>query len=438
VPAPQAAVTEPVSVPIPPVARTLASRDELRQLSPDEAYARVVEMDTLRDYQWFVDVYPTHRLAPQIWVIIETRREAILWRRTVTLNTAHAYWNYLKRYPNGRHADEARLFLASLSAPVAPPPDYVAQADPMPPGWWDEAVDLAEVVPQGYDPPPAVFDELAPVFVVAPPPLFPYPVGFYAPPPYWLVPRPPVGVVVVVPPRLGPVVLYRLPPAVRFPPPLVARRPVLIGGRLPPGPPVLRPLPAFARAPVVGVSLPAPPPGRPRFVPLSTTSQPPVGRQPGLALPPSTRPIGPSPALGVAKPTLPPPGQGLARTPPPGTGIGGSKTPLQKEFRKGVPPGPGTAAVTSGQKKQLEKKELRKGPAPGTGTASTTPTGLPKGRAPSPPPSAAKPPPAAMMKTTPPRPAPAAKPPSRPAAAAAKPAPRRPVCRNVKGKQVCS
>jgi uncharacterized caspase-like protein len=445
-PAPLAAVTEPVSVPIPPVARTLASRDELRQLAPDEAYSRVVETDTLRDYQWFVDVYPTYRLTPQIWVIIETRREAILWRRSATINTAHAYWNYLRRYPNGRHADEARMLLAQLSAPPLPPPDYVAQPDPMPPGWWDEAVDVAEVVPQGYDAPPSVFVDLDPVFVAPPPPLFPYPVGFYAPPPYWLVPRPPpAGVIVVVPPRLGPVALLRLPPPVRFPPPLVARRPLLVGGRLPPGPPVLRPLPAFARAPVVGVSLPAPPPGRPRFVPLSTTTQPAVGRQPGLTLPPSTRPLAPSPALGVAKPTPPlPSGPSLGRTTP--TGTSASPTPLQKEFRKGSPPGAGTAAVTSGPKKelerkQLEKKELRKGPTPGTGTASTTPTGLPKGRTSSPAPStAAKPPPAAMMRTAPPpRPPPqGARPPPRPAAAAVKPAPRRPVCHTVNGKQVCS
>src|SRR5262249_52907316 len=82
---------------VPPVGRTLASRDELRRLPSDDAYARVVETDTLRDYQWFVDLYPTYRLTPQIWVIIETRREAILWRRAVNRNTPRAYWNYLKR-----------------------------------------------------------------------------------------------------------------------------------------------------------------------------------------------------------------------------------------------------------------------------------------------------------------------------------------------------
>jgi hypothetical protein len=441
-PAPQAAVTEPTPpppVPIPPVARSLASLDELRRLPPEEAYARVVETDTLRDYQWFVEVYPTYPLAPQIWVVIETRREAILWRRAVTRNSEHAYWNYLKRYPNGPHADEARMRLGLLAVAVAPPPDYVAQPEPMPPGWWDEAVDLVEVVPQGYDAPPPVFDDLAPVYVEPPPPLLPFPVGFYPAPAYWLVPRPPpAGVVVVVPARLGPVVVIRPPPLVRFPPPLVARRPLLLGGRPPPPPPPLRPLPAFARPPLRGVSLPAPPPGRPRFVPLSTTTQP-VGPRPGLTLPPSTRPIGPAPALGVAKPPAP---EFRAKQPPPGTGIGLAKPPPAKEFRaKGPPPGTGIGAG-----KPPPAKEFRaKGPPPGTGAAKGPPPGTGASKGPPPaammkttPPPPRPPPPASAARAPPPRPPPpVVRPPPRPAVAA-KPAPRRPVCRTVNGKQVCS
>jgi hypothetical protein len=431
-PAPQAAVTEPTPPPpvaIPPVGRSLASVDELRRLPADEAYARVVESDTLRDYQWFVEVYPTYRLAPQVWVIIETRREAILWRRSLTLNSQRAYWNYLKRYPNGTHAAEARMRLGLLAAAVAPPPDYVAQPEAMPPGWWDEAVDLVEVVPQGYDAPPPVFDDLGPVYVEPPPPFFPYPVGFYAPPPYWLVPRPPPpGVVVVAPARLGPVAVIRAPPFVRIPPPLIARRPFLIGGRLPPPAPLLRPLPAFARPPLRGVSLPSPPPGRPRLVPLSTTTQPLVTR-PGIALPPSTRPIAPVAPLGVAKPTPPPPGPGFAKQPPPSTGIGAAKSvPLT-----------GTGTANPAAAKEFRNKEFRKGTPSGAGTAATTPAaGLPKARTP-PPAAVGRPPPAAMMKTTPPRPPPpVVRPPPRPAVAAPKAAPRRPVCRTVNGKQVCS
>jgi uncharacterized caspase-like protein len=409
--APQAAeATPPPPVAIPPLGRSLASRDELRQLPPDDAYARVVEMDTLPDYQWFVDVYPTYRLSPQIWVIIETRREAILWRRSVNRNTPHAYWNYLKRYPDGPHADEARMLLAALTAPPEPPPDYVVQPEPMPAGWWDEAVDLVEVVPQGYDPPPPVFDVLPPVFVVAPPPLFPPPIGFYPPPRYWLAPRPPpLGVVVVRPPRLGPVLVIKAPPLVRVPPPLVARPAFLVGGRRPPPAPALRPLPAFARAPLKGVNLPAPPPGRPRLLPVSVTPGP-TAPKTGVALPPSTRPLGPAP--GVAKPVpVRPSGPEFAKRPPPNTGTGAGK-PLPKDLRTKGPP------------------------RTGTGATNTPPPGPAKPRMP-PPSNAGKPAPPQAMKTTPRPPPPVVRPPPRPAAAQAKPAPRRPVCRTVNGKQVC-
>jgi uncharacterized caspase-like protein len=437
-PARSAEIPPPPMAAIPPVGRTLASRDELRLLPPEEAYARVIETDTLRDYQWFVDVYPTYRLTPQIWVIIETRREAILWRRAVNRNTARAYWNYLKRYPEGAHADEARMMLASLSSPPVPSPAYVFEPEPMPPGWWDEAVGLVEVVPQGYDPPPPVFDVLPPVFVVAPPPLFPPPIGFYAAPRYWLVPRPPPpGVVVVAPARLGPVVVVRPPPFVRVPPPLVARPLMLVGGRPPPPPPPLRPLPAFARAPVGGLALPAPPPGRPHFTPVSVTPGVTVAPRPGLGLPPSARPIAPPAG---AQPLISPPATGYAKRPPSTAPTGTGTVPPAKGLKNVKLPA-GSGPGSSG------KKEYRaKGPPAGAKVTNTPPPKTPAARMP-PPHAAPKPPPQAMKTTPPPRsPPPAARPPPRPAVAAPKPppprpaaaAPRRPVCRTVNGKQVCS
>ncbi len=449
-----AEIPPPPPVAIPSVGRTLASRDELRQLPPEEAYARVIEMDALRDYQWFVDVYPTYRLTPQIWVIIETRREAILWRRAVNRNTPRAYWNYLKRYPDGPHAEEARMLLAALTSPPVPPPTYIVEPEPMPAGWWDEAVDFVEVVPQGYDPPPPVFDVLPPVFVVAPPPLFPPPIGFYPAPRYWLVPRPPPpGVIVVAPPRLGPVVVIRPPPLVHVPPPLVARPLVLVGGRPPPPPPPLRPLPAFARAPATGLALPAPPPGRPRVVPLSVTPGVGVAPRPGLGLPPSGRPL--APATG-ARPLVSPPAPGgpirapgpeFAKRPPAGAAPAGTPPP-GKDLKAKRPPS-GTGPVSAGR--SPPGKELRtKGPPPvGAKVTRTPPTGGPPAGRTLPPSSAAKPPPQAMRPAPPPpRPPPPAavrSPPPRPAVAAPRPpprpaaaAPRRPVCRTVNGKQVCS
>lgn len=419
VPASAAAeIAPPPLASIPPVGRTLASRDELRKLPADEAYARVVETDTLRDYQWFVDVYPSYQLAPQIWVIIETRREAILWRRAVNRNTPRAYWNYLKRYPDGPHGEEARALLAALTAPSMPPPDYVVAPEPMPAGWWDEAVDLVEVVPQGYDPPPSVFDVLPPLFVVAPPPLFPPPIGFYAPPRYWLAPRlPPLGVVAVAPARLGPVVVIRPPPLVRVPPPLIARPVVLFGGRRAPPPPPLRPLPAFARAPASGLSLPAPPPGRPHLTPVSTAPMAVVPRT-GVGLPPQGA-LGSPPPSGAGKlAPLHSTGPEFAKRPPPGTGAAGTPPPMKDLRAKGPPTGAKvTNTTTSTGSLNVQKKELRTGQPPST---------------------AAKPPPQAMKTSPPPRPPPAAKPPPRPAAATVKPAPHRPVCRTVNGKQVCS
>ena len=436
-----AEIAPPALAAVPPVGRTLASREELRRLPPDDAYARVVETDMLRDYQWFVDLYPTYRLTPQIWVIIETRREAILWRRAVNRNTPQAYWNYLKRYPDGPHGEEARALLAALTAPLVPPPDYVVAPEPMPAGWWDEAVDLVEVVPQGYDPPPPVFDVLAPVFVVAPPPLFPPPVGFYAPPHYWLTPRPPaLGIVMVAPPRLGPVVVIGAPPVVRVPPPLVARPVVLPGGRRPPPPPPLRPLPPFARAPASGLSLPAPPPERAHLTPVSTA---PVMAVPntGVGLPPSTRPLAPAQGLISSPPVSGVGKQVPLRAPAAATAV---SSPPAKDLRaKGPPTGAkvtNTGLSTGSVSTQTKEHKAKGTPPIGAKVTNTTPSSG-AGTVRTPPPAATAKPAVQTMRTSPPpRPPPAARPapPPRPAPAAVKPAPRRPVCRTVNGKQVCS
>ncbi|HLA20150.1 MAG TPA: caspase family protein, partial [Pseudolabrys sp.] len=166
------AQTTPTGARIPPKEERDVSKDMLRARSPDDAYAVAIEEDTLETYQWFVELFPTYRLAPQIWEIIETRREAVLWRRTLAQNTTRAYWNYLKRYPDGAHTGEAQERLDVLSAPRTPPVAYVPVPEPLPLDYEDEAVGLVEIVPEGYDAPPSVFEVLAPLFIPRGPRIF--------------------------------------------------------------------------------------------------------------------------------------------------------------------------------------------------------------------------------------------------------------------------
>ena len=53
-------------------------------------------------------------LAKRVRAIVAARREAITWRRTYRADTPDAYWSYLRRYPRGPHAADARRRLAIL------------------------------------------------------------------------------------------------------------------------------------------------------------------------------------------------------------------------------------------------------------------------------------------------------------------------------------
>jgi len=164
-PAPQAVAG---GVRIPPKGERVVTKEMMRGLPADEAYLIAVEEDSLEAYQWFVELFPRHQDAAAVWDIIETRREAVLWRRTLAQNTTRAYWNYLKRYPNGAHAAEAQDRLAALSAPRTPPVAYVPVPEPLPLDYYDEAVGLPEIVQEGFDLPFMVFetfDTFAPIFI---------------------------------------------------------------------------------------------------------------------------------------------------------------------------------------------------------------------------------------------------------------------------------
>jgi uncharacterized caspase-like protein len=98
--------------------QTMRSRP-IRELGPQDAYAAAVERDTLQGYNDFLAAYPDDPMAKRVRAITAARREAIIWRRTRSIDAPNAYWSYLRRYPRGPHAADARRRLAFLSAASA-------------------------------------------------------------------------------------------------------------------------------------------------------------------------------------------------------------------------------------------------------------------------------------------------------------------------------
>ena len=140
---------------VPPRKRHSVTKASLRRMSAESAYDLAIEQDSLRDYQWFVETHPYDHHVGQVWGIIESRREGILWRRTLKLDSTRAYWNYLDRYPDGPHAYLARSVLADRGQPL--PSGYIAEPLELPAGYYDEATGLPDLVPDGFDRPASVF-----------------------------------------------------------------------------------------------------------------------------------------------------------------------------------------------------------------------------------------------------------------------------------------
>ena len=80
----------------------------IRDFPADQAYAAALERDTLQGYEDFLAAYPTSPYAKTVRGLLAARREALTWRHTLDIGTPDAYWSYLRRYPKGPHAAEAR------------------------------------------------------------------------------------------------------------------------------------------------------------------------------------------------------------------------------------------------------------------------------------------------------------------------------------------
>jgi uncharacterized caspase-like protein len=184
----------------------------IRDLSAQEAYVAALERDTMQGYLDFLAAYPDDPMARRVQAIVAARREAITWRRTRMIDTPEAYWSYLRRYPRGPHAADARRRLAFLTAALEPPPSFAVVEYDVPPPPPDEFV--------YFERPVLVFDD--PDYAFAPPP--PPPIYLLPPPPpefYFLPPPPPPVALFVLPiPIYRPVPVWVRPPAyVRRPPP---------------------------------------------------------------------------------------------------------------------------------------------------------------------------------------------------------------------------
>ncbi|MDP4594595.1 MAG: hypothetical protein NWT00_08570, partial [Beijerinckiaceae bacterium] len=93
----------------------------LRSMDEADAFAAALGRDTYQGYNEFLRAYPKGRYTKKVQGILAARREALTWQRTRRANTSRAYWSYLKRYPKGPHAADARRSLRRLSASVRPP-----------------------------------------------------------------------------------------------------------------------------------------------------------------------------------------------------------------------------------------------------------------------------------------------------------------------------
>ena len=377
----------------------------IRELGAQEAYIAALERDTLEGYLDFLDAYPGDPMAKRVRALVAARREAITWRRTRIADTPQAYWSYLRRYPQGPHAYDARRRLAYLSAALEPPPSFAMMAYDVPPPPPDEVVYV--------DRPVLAFDD--PGYGFAPPP----------PPPVYFLPPPPPEFLLLPPPP-PPVVLFALPIPIYRPVPVWVRPPAYVAA--PPAnnviyrnvhntvvinnttntvtvtnasgqsrtlpPPAPAPAAPGARAPggaapAAALVGPALPPSVQQKASIQTSTPP--GTAPGVAAVPP-RPGGPGqPLPGMRGQPLPvPPGSPPPGTPgarPPATATAPTTSPtVTPSGRPGLPPSatapagvpPGARPPTTATAPTTVPSTAPPGsPRPGLPPSATAPAGLP-------------------------------------------------------------
>jgi uncharacterized caspase-like protein len=192
----------------PPQDQVAAVRNRpIRDIGVQDAYAAALERDTMQGYDDFLGAHPGDPLAKRVRAIVAARREAITWLRSYRADTPQAYWSYLRRYPRGPHAGDARRRLAILTAALEPPPSFAVMDYDVPPPPPEEIVYV--------DRPVLMFSD--PEFDFAPPP----------PPPLFFLPAAPPDFIILEPPP-PPIGLFILPQPFFVPIPVYVRAPVYV------------------------------------------------------------------------------------------------------------------------------------------------------------------------------------------------------------------
>jgi hypothetical protein len=88
----------------------------IRELDAHNAYIATLARDTVAGYQDFLVALPDDRLATRVRAPCRSAGGRNSWRQTILVATPNAFWSYLRRYPRGPHAGEARRELAHLAA----------------------------------------------------------------------------------------------------------------------------------------------------------------------------------------------------------------------------------------------------------------------------------------------------------------------------------
>ncbi|WP_024506915.1 caspase domain-containing protein [Bradyrhizobium sp. ARR65] len=414
-----------------PADQVAAIRDRpIRDLSVQDAYTAALERDTLQGYEDFVLAFPNDPLAKRVRAIIAARREAITWRRTYRTDTPEAYWSYLRRYPHGPHAYDARRRLAILTAPLEPPSSFAMIDYDVPPPPPDEIVYV--------DRPVLYFGD--PDFGFVPPP--PPPVFFLPPPPpdFVVLPPPiaPVGLFILPQPRFVPIPVFVRPPVYVAPPPNniifnnihnttvinnVINQPPPASAAAAPGAP--QAAAAAASAAPVGASPPVPPSVRHQAtliqqgkapVPPSATFAPASKLSTPAAAPANMHPSASPPQSTLPKANeLPVPGKG-APPAPAASGPAAAVSPSAK-LAPAAPPATGAPPAGVHPNARLAPSPTQPGAAPGKPGPASPPSAnvarskpavesLQRRGAPPPPPAAPRPTARLSTPPTPPRPAP--------------------------------